>query len=80
MAELGGAQARHLEQRRLADAGPALDQQHPAAARQQFLDRRHLALAFAQASHQASVPRRRGLINQEVRTGRAGRPPRGAAR
>ena len=43
-----------VDQRRLAKAGPALEQQHPAAAFQQLLDRRHLALALAQASHQAA--------------------------
>jgi hypothetical protein len=63
MAELGGPRARRLDQRCLADTGPALEQQHPAAAFQQFLDRRHLVLALAQPLHQASVPRRSGLIN-----------------
>ena len=74
-AELGGPRARHLDQRRLADTRPALEQQHPAAAVQQLPDRGHLALALALASHQASVPLRRGLINQGHRTGRVGGPP-----
>jgi len=40
--------ARRLNQRRLADTGPALEQQHLAAALQQHLDRRQLRLALAQ--------------------------------
>jgi hypothetical protein len=64
VAEPGGPRARHLDQRCLADAGPALEQQHPAAAFQQFLDRGQLAFALTQASHQASVPRRSAPINQ----------------
>jgi hypothetical protein len=75
MAEFGGPRARHLDQRRLADSGPALEQQHPAAAVQQVLDRGYLAFTLAQASHQASVPRRSGLINQGYRTVLAGSRP-----
>src|SRR6266480_5680971 len=44
--------ARLLGQRRLTDARPALDDQHPAAARQQQLNRGQLTLALAQPPHQ----------------------------
>ena len=50
------ARARHLNQRRLANTGPALEQQRPAAALHQHLDRRQLTLALTQLSHQARVP------------------------
>jgi hypothetical protein len=68
------------------DQAGLLEHQHPAAAVQQLLNRGHLALA--QASHQASVPPRRGLINRDteragpgvLRIARAGRLTRGAGR
>src|SRR5438477_6422134 len=48
--------ARLLGQRRLTDARPALDDQHPAAACQQQLNRGQLTLALAQPPHQTSLP------------------------
>ena len=56
VAKLIRPRARHLNQRRLANTGPALEHQHPAAVLQQHLDRRQLTLALPQPPHQASVP------------------------
>jgi hypothetical protein len=52
MAKLTRPRAGHLNHRGLADADPALDQQHPSAALQQLLDRRHVTLALTQPAHQ----------------------------
>jgi hypothetical protein len=56
VAKLIRPRAGRLNQRRLADAGPALDQQHGVPVLQQPLDRRQVTLALTQPPHQASVP------------------------
>ena len=61
-----------LGQRRLADARPALDHQHPAAARQQQLNRGQLTLALAQPPHQTSLPPSPSPVHRAVRGDRRG--------